>query len=76
VTRAAAAATAVNPAAWAPNGPAAAPARVAAASPVRKTAPIRPSTAPGMTRCMVVCGITSDIDALTLVAAHPAGPPA
>jgi hypothetical protein len=35
---------------------------VAAASPVRKTAPIRPRTALGSTRCRVVCGITSDIE--------------
>jgi hypothetical protein len=62
VTRLAAAAAAVSPAAWARNGPAAAPASVAAASPVRKTAPIRPRTVAGTTRCMAVCGITSDME--------------
>jgi len=62
VTRLATAAVAVRPAAWARTGPAAAPARVAAASPVRKTAPIRPRTALGIARCMVVCGTTRDME--------------
>jgi hypothetical protein len=35
---------------------------VAAASPVRKTAPIRPRSAFGITRCMTVCGTTSDME--------------
>jgi hypothetical protein len=48
--------------AWARKGPPTAPTRVAAASPVRKTAPTRPSTALGITRCIAVCGITSDIE--------------
>jgi hypothetical protein len=62
MTRPATAAVTVRPAAWARTGPAAAPARVAAASPVRKTAPIRPRTAFGITRCMAVCGTTSDME--------------
>src|SRR6266699_4890009 len=62
VTRLATAAVAVRPAAWARTGPAAAPARVAAASPVRNTAPIRPRSAFGITRCMAVCGTTRDME--------------
>ncbi len=54
------------PAAWATKGPATAPARVAAASPVRKRALTRPSTAPGISRCMVVCGITVRVIATAL----------
>ena len=62
VTRLAAIATPVSRAAWARKGPAMAPRRVAAASPVRKVALTRPRTALGMTRCIAVCGITSDIE--------------
>jgi hypothetical protein len=62
VTMAAAAATASRCAAWARKGPATEPARVAAASAVRNTALTRPSTASGMTRCMTVCWITSDME--------------
>ena len=62
VTRLAAAATAVRCAAWARKGPARAPTRVAAASPVRNTALTRPSAALGITRCRAVCGITSDME--------------
>src|SRR5215469_796142 len=62
VTRLAAVATATRCAAWARKGPATEPLRVAAASPVRNTALTRPSTAPGITRCRVVCWITSDME--------------
>jgi len=58
----AAVATAIRCAAWARKGPATAPVRVAAASQVRKTALTRPSAVLGMTRCMAVCGITSDME--------------
>ena len=58
----AAVATAISCAAWTRKGPAAAPRRVAAAPLVRNTALTRPSAASGMTRCMVVCGITSDME--------------
>src|SRR5215472_6932180 len=58
----AAVATAVRDAAWARKGPATAPVRVAAASLVRNTALTRPRAVLGMTRCMVVCGITSDME--------------
>ena len=53
VSRLAEAAAAVRPAAWARKGPATAPARVAAASPVRNMALTRPSTASGISRCTV-----------------------
>ena len=62
VRRLAAAAAVSMPAAWARNGPAIAPRRVAAASPVRKMALTLPRVAPGISRCMVVCGMTRDID--------------
>ncbi len=52
----------MNSAGFARKGPAAAPSRVAAASQVRKTAQTRPRTAPGITRCKQVSGITSAID--------------
>lgn len=48
VARLAAVAAPVKCAAWARKGPAAAPVRVAAASPVRSTALTRPSAALGM----------------------------
>jgi uncharacterized protein (DUF2147 family) len=38
------------------------PTRVAAASLVRNTALTRPSTAPAMTRCRVVCWVTSTME--------------
>src|SRR5260370_33978386 len=60
--RLAAVATPENRAAWAKAGPPTAPARVAAAFPVRNTALTRPSTALGITRCTVASGITWDIE--------------
>src|SRR5258708_10911986 len=62
VMRLAVAARPENCAAWARTGPATAPQRVAAASPVRNTPLTRPSAAAGITRWMAVCGITSDIE--------------
>jgi hypothetical protein len=44
------------------KGPAAEPMRAAAAAPVRKTALTRPRTAPGMTRCRVVCSMVSAME--------------
>jgi hypothetical protein len=46
---------------WARKGPTTAPTSVAAALPVTNAALTRPSTALGITRCMAVCGTTSDI---------------
>lgn len=62
VTRLAEAANPEKCAAWARKGPATAPRRAAAASPVRNTALTRPRTALGITRCMAVWPITSHIE--------------
>ena len=62
-------AAAVRCAASARNGPATAPVRVAAAWLVRNMALTRPSAAPGITRWMMICGMTSDIDPVMPTAA-------
>src|SRR5690349_23383047 len=74
VTRLAAAAADSRCAVWARKGPATEPTRVAAASAVRNTALTRPSAAPGIDRCKVVCWITSDMepDRATVAAAGSA----
>jgi hypothetical protein len=51
-----------RPKARAMTGPASAPIRVAAASPVRKAALIRPSTASGTVRWTTVGGMTSAME--------------
>ncbi|MGH3153076.1 MAG: hypothetical protein ACRDOB_20445, partial [Streptosporangiaceae bacterium] len=51
-----------RPKARAITGPASAPAKVAAASPVRKAALIRPSTASGTVRWTAVGGMTSAME--------------